>query len=119
MVWIAHPEPRSVRKTVEPGGVVGVGSVRVLNAVCEELAALKKAVEDILEREKSDDEEAAKEEMKILSSNYNLLVERDRKRYIADLTRQMTELAKNLEFEKAALLRDEIQRIKDRKDLES
>ena len=69
--------------------------------------------------EKSDDEEAAKEEMKILSSNYNLLVERDRKRYIADLTRQMTELAKNLEFEKAALLRDEIQRIKDRKDLES
>ena len=31
----------------------------------------------------------------------------------------MTELAKNLEFEKAALLRDEIQRIKDRKDLES
>lgn len=80
---------------------------------------IKKAVEDILEREKSDDEEAAKEEMKILSSNYNLLVERDRKRYIADLTRQMTELAKNLEFEKAALLRDEIQRIKDRKDLES
>ena len=80
---------------------------------------IKKAVEDILEREKNDDEEAAKEEMKILSSNYNLLVERDRKRYIADLTRQMTELAKNLEFEKAALLRDEIQRIKDRKDLES
>ena len=80
---------------------------------------IKKAVEDILEREKSDDDEAAKEEMKILSSNYNLLVERDRKRYIADLTRQMTELAKNLEFEKAALLRDEIQRIKDRKDLES
>lgn len=80
---------------------------------------IKKAVEDILEREKADDEAVAKEEMKIISSNYNLLVERDRKRYIADLTRQMTELAKNLEFEKAALLRDEIQRIKERKDLES
>ena len=78
---------------------------------------IKKAVEDILEREEADDEAIAKEEMKIISSNYNLLVERDRKRYIADLTRQMTELAKNLEFEKAALLRDEIQRIKDRKDL--
>ncbi len=78
---------------------------------------IKKAVEDILEREKSDDEAIAKEEIKIVSSNYNLLVERDRKRYIADLTRQMTELAKNLEFEKAALLRDEIQRIRDRKDL--
>ena len=57
------------------------------------------------------------EEIKIVSSNYNLLVERDRKRYISDLTKQMTELAKNLEFEKAALIRDEIQRIKDRKDL--
>ena len=78
---------------------------------------IRKAVEDILEREKSDDEAIAKEEIRIVSSNYNLLVERDRKRYIADLTRQMTELAKNLEFEKAALIRDEIQRIKERKDL--
>lgn len=78
---------------------------------------IKKAVEDILEREKSDDEEIAKEEMKIVRSGYNLLVERDRKRYIQDLTRQMTEMAKNLEFERAALLRDEIARIKERKDL--
>ena len=59
-----------------------------------------------------------KDEIRIVSSSYNLLLERDRKRYIADLTKQMTELAKNLEFEKAALIRDEIQRIKDRKDLE-
>ena len=80
---------------------------------------IKKAVEDILEREKSDDEAIAKEEIKIVSSNYNLLLERDRKKYVADLTRQMTELAKNLEFEKAALLRDEIQRIKERRDLSS
>ena len=61
--------------------------------------------------------EIAKEEMKIVRSGYNLLVERDRKRYIQDLTRQMTEMAKNLEFERAALLRDEIARIKERKDL--
>ena len=79
---------------------------------------IKKAIEDIIEREKKDDEEAVKDEIKIVSSSYNLLLERDRKRYIADLTKQMTELAKNLEFEKAALIRDEIQRIKDRKDLE-
>ena len=78
---------------------------------------IKKAIEDILERETADDVAIAKEEIKIVSSNYNLLVERDRKRYISDLTKQMTELAKNLEFEKAALIRDEIQRIKDRKDL--
>ena len=79
---------------------------------------IKKTIEDIIEREKKDDEEAVKDEIKIVSSSYNLLLERDRKRYIADLTKQMTELAKNLEFEKAALIRDEIQRIKDRKDLE-
>ena len=79
---------------------------------------IKKAIEDILEREEKDDEEAVKDEIKIVKASYNLLLERDRKRYIADLTRQMTELAKNLEFEKAALIRDEIQRIKDRKDLE-
>ena len=79
---------------------------------------IKKAIENIIEREKKDDEEAVKDEIRIVSSSYNLLLERDRKRYIADLTKQMTELAKNLEFEKAALIRDEIQRIKDRKDLE-
>ncbi len=78
---------------------------------------IKKAIEDIIEREKSDDEAIAKEDIKITASSYNLLLERDRKKYIADLTRQMMEAAKNLEFEKAALLRDEIQRIKDRKDL--
>ena len=62
--------------------------------------------------------EIAKEEIRITSSAYNLLLERDRKKYINDLTKQMMEMAKNLEFEKAALLRDEIQRIKERKDLE-
>ncbi len=80
---------------------------------------IRKAVEDILEREKADDEDIAKEEIKIVKSNYNLLLERDRKRYIQDLTKQMTEMAKNLEFERAALLRDEIQRIKERRDIES
>lgn len=79
---------------------------------------IKKAIEDIIEREKTDDEEIAKEEIRITSSAYNLLLERDRKKYINDLTKQMMEMAKNLEFEKAALLRDEIQRIKERKDLE-
>ena len=79
---------------------------------------IKKAIEDIIEREKTDDEEIAKEEIRITASAYNLLLERDRKKYINDLTKQMMEMAKNLEFEKAALLRDEIQRIKERKDLE-
>ena len=78
---------------------------------------IKKEINDILERELEDSEAIAKEDAKILSSSYNLLVEKDRKKYIKDLEKQMREYAENLEFEKAATLRDEIERIKDRKDL--
>ena len=78
---------------------------------------IKKEIEDILEREIKDSEVIAKEEAKILKGNYDLLVERDRKKYIKTLEKQMMEYAENLQFEKAAVIRDEIQRIKDRKDL--
>ena len=44
-------------------------------------------------------------------------MEKDRKKYIKTLEKQMMEYAENLQFEKAAVIRDEIQRIKDRKDL--
>ena len=37
--------------------------------------------------------------------------------HIKTLEKQMMEYAENLQFEKAAVIRDEIQRIKDRKDL--
>jgi excinuclease ABC subunit B len=79
---------------------------------------IKKEIDDILERELKDSEEIAKSDAKILSSSYNLLVEKDRKKYIKDLEKQMREYAADLEFEKAAVLRDEIERIKQRKDLE-
>ena len=78
---------------------------------------IKKEIEDILEREIKDSEAIAKEDAKILKGNYNLLVEKDRKKYIKSLEKQMMEYAENLQFEKAAVIRDEIQRIKDRKDL--
>ena len=78
---------------------------------------IKKEIEDILERELKDSEEIAKEDAKILRGSYNMLVEKDRKKYIKDLEKQMMEYAKNLEFEKAAVLRDEIERIRERKDI--
>lgn len=78
---------------------------------------IKKEIENILERELKESEDIAKDEVKILSGSYNLLLEKDRKKYIKDLEKQMNEYAKNLEFEKAAVLRDEIQKIKDRKDI--
>ena len=78
---------------------------------------IRKEIEDILEREIKDSEAIAKEDAKILKGNYNLLLEKDRKKYIKTLEKQMMECAENLQFEKAAVIRDEIQRIKDRKDL--
>ena len=78
---------------------------------------IRKEIEDILEREIKDSEAIAKEDAKILKGNYNLLLENDRKKYIKTLEKQMMEYAENLQFEKAAVIRDEIQRIKDRKDL--
>ncbi len=73
---------------------------------------IKKEIDDILERELKDSEEVAKSDARILSSSYNLLLEKDRKKYIKDLERQMREYADGLEFEKAAVLRDEIEKIK-------
>ena len=78
---------------------------------------IRKEIEDILEREIKDSEAIAKEDAKILKGNYNLLLEKDRKKYIKTLEKQMMEYAENLQFEKAAVIRDEIQRIKDRKEL--
>ncbi len=71
---------------------------------------VKKAIEDIIERDKEDKEEDAKEEIRIRRGSYNLLVEKDRKKYIRELEKQMLEYAGNLEFEKAAMVRDEIRK---------
>lgn len=73
---------------------------------------IKKNIETILERQIEDSEAIAKEEARIVRSGYNLLSEKDRKKYLRDLEKQMLEYAKNLEFEKAATLRDEISRVK-------
>ena len=75
---------------------------------------IKKAIQDIITREKSDKQENQKADIEILKSKYNLFVAKDRKLYIKDLEKEMLEHAKNLEFEQAAILRDEIEAIKNR-----
>ena len=59
-----------------------------------------------------DAEDIQKEELKIQRSAYNLLSEKDRKKYIRSLEKEMRECAERLEFEKAATIRDEIERIR-------
>ena len=73
---------------------------------------IKKAVEDILERQMKDAEEIQQEELKIQRSAFNLLLEKDRKKYLRSLEKEMRECAERLEFEKAAAIRDEIERVK-------
>lgn len=73
---------------------------------------VKKAIEDIIERDTGEKEEVAKEDIRIRKAGYNLLLEKDRKKYVRDLEKQMLEYAKNLEFEKAAAVRDEIAKYK-------
>jgi len=74
--------------------------------------SIVKAVKNILEREEEEKQEVETQDIQIIQGRYNLLLEKDRKAYIADLEKRMLEHAKNLEFEAAATLRDELQRVK-------
>ncbi len=73
---------------------------------------IKKSVQDILERHREEKIDATLDEVGILRRTHNLLVPEQRKSLIKALEKRMLEHAKNLEFEEAATLRDEIERIK-------
>ena len=73
---------------------------------------IKKAVQDILERENADAQENAKIELEILKKNTNLFVPEQRKKLLKALQKQMEEYADKLEYELAASIRDQINEIK-------
>jgi excinuclease ABC subunit B len=77
--------------------------------------SIVKAVEDILEREREDAADDERQDISIRKAGYNLLDPAQRKKYIKELESEMLQAAKDLEFERAAVLRDEIQNIKDMK----
>jgi excinuclease ABC subunit B len=74
---------------------------------------IKKSVHDILERHKEERIDATLDELNMLKKPHNLLVPEQRKSLVKALEQRMLEHAKNLEFEEAATLRDEIARIKE------
>jgi excinuclease ABC subunit B len=74
---------------------------------------VKKAIADILTRHIEEDKSAASASIEVLKKSYNVLIPAQRKQLIAALETEMLEHAKNLEFEQAAAIRDEIQKIKD------
>ncbi|GHV69731.1 UvrABC system protein B [Spirochaetia bacterium] len=76
-------------------------------------ATVKKAIADILTRHIEEAEGAAAESIEVLKKSYNILIPAQRKKLIKALEDEMLEHAKNLEFEQAAAIRDEIVKIKD------
>ncbi|TVR87550.1 MAG: excinuclease ABC subunit B [Spirochaetaceae bacterium] len=71
--------------------------------------SVHKAIADIIVRRKSEKQAIEKKDLTILAGSYNLMLPKERKAYIKELERRMLEHAKNLEFEQAAVIRDEIE----------
>ncbi|MDR0589896.1 MAG: excinuclease ABC subunit B [Spirochaetaceae bacterium] len=80
-------------------------------------ATVTKAIADILTRHASEEKDAAATSIEVLKKSYNILIPAQKKQLIAALNNEMLEHAKRLEFEQAAAIRDEIQRIKDKENL--
>jgi excinuclease ABC subunit B len=76
-------------------------------------ATVKKAIADILTRHAEEEQDAAATAIDVLKKSYNILIPAQRKQLIRALEGEMLEHAKNLEFEQAAVIRDEIEKIRD------
>lgn len=74
--------------------------------------SVKKSVQDILIRRREEKKQSEKVSLDVLKGSYNILIPAQRKKLIKAYEKEMVELAKNLEFEKAAVVRDEIENLK-------
>ena len=73
---------------------------------------IKKQVVDILKRKKKEKQDNSEKDLEIIQARFNLLNPSQRKKYIKELELQMLEASKNLDFERAIVFRDEIERLK-------
>lgn len=69
---------------------------------------IKKAVEDILEHQKEDAEQEANIKLEALKKCTNLFVAKQRKKLLDLMKKEMSEAADRLDYEQAAVLRDQI-----------
>ena len=72
---------------------------------------IQKSVQAILERRLEEKAESVRENTQLVRGKTNLLDAQQRNKLIKSLEREMLEKAKNLEFEEAALLRNEIEKL--------
>jgi len=74
---------------------------------------ISKSIQDILVRKREEKRRTEEMSIDVLSRSYNVLVPKEKKALIKALEEEMFELAKNLEFERAAVVRDELRKIKE------
>ena len=74
--------------------------------------SIRKSIQNILHRQKQEKRADEEKQIDILKGSYNVLVPTQRKKLISLLEKEMLEHAKNLEFEQAAVVRDEIEKLK-------
>jgi len=74
---------------------------------------ISKSIQDILLRKREEKRSSEAVTIEVLTNSYNVLVPKEKKQLIKALEGEMFELAKNLEFERAAVVRDEIRKIKE------
>jgi len=73
---------------------------------------IKKEIQDIIQRKNKEKKEARDISLSVLKEKTNLLDPKQRKKLIQALEKEMLERAKNLDFEAAAEIRDEINELK-------
>ncbi|MEM9423468.1 MAG: excinuclease ABC subunit UvrB [Spirochaetota bacterium] len=73
---------------------------------------IRKTVRTMLQRHWVEKKESVDKSVEIMRENTNLLDPKQRAKLLKSLESEMLERAKNMEFEEAALLRDEIERLK-------
>ncbi len=72
---------------------------------------IKKAVEDILVHQAEEAQESAAVNLEVLKKNCNLMVPAQRKKLMDALKKEMEECAERLDYEQAAVIRDQIREI--------
>ena len=75
--------------------------------------SIKKEIQDILVRRGEEKRAAEKMSIEVMKKSTNLLDSKQKKRLIKALENEMLERAKNMEYEEAAVLRDEIRQLKE------
>ena len=76
---------------------------------------ISKSIQDILVRQREEKKQSESVNIEVLKKSFNILIPKQRDALIKALEKEMLELAKNLEFERAAVIRDEIRNIREMK----